>query len=245
MIGTILKLFFALVGVVVLAIAGYALYLATILGFITFPWMEELPEPVASVVDTAERDRIVELFDEDLADDGSFDVTLTQAEVNRVIAAEIAGTPRVSRLTLELHPDNVKIDGDLRGRTDVPFSGELSISVNNGQVEFSVESISLGIVGIPGFATAAISDFVNDVADFNDALSDTEVNISLLQVGEGSVRVVGTGQIDVPTEDEIVEREAPPGRYPAAPPARQTPAHRHPSRRRLDLHGPRRFPLFW
>lgn len=208
MLGTILKIFFSLVAIFILAIAGYAVYIATILGYITFPWMVELPELQPAIVDTSERDRLVDLFDEDLADDGSFDITLTQDEVNRVIAAEIAGTPQVSRLSLELHPDNVTLDGDLRGRTDVPFSGELTISANNGQVEFSVKSISLGIVGVPSFATEAISDFVNNVADFNHALSDSEVNISLLQVGEGSVRIVGEGQIDVPTEDEIVQREA-------------------------------------
>ncbi len=206
--GTILKIFFALVGVVILAIAGYAIYIATLLGFITFPWMEELPEIEAAVVDTTERDRIVDLFDDDLADDGSFDITLTEEEVNRVIAAEIAGAPQVRRLSLELHPDTVKINGDLRGRTDVPFSGELNIAVSGGQVEFSVTSVSLGIVPVPGVATDSISDFVNDVADFNDALSDSEVNVSLLEVSEGSVHVVGTGEVSVPTEEEIVEVEA-------------------------------------
>lgn len=207
MIGTILKIFFSLVAIFILAVAGYAVYIATVLGFITFPWMEELPEPEPAVVDTAERDRLVELFDEDLADDGSFDITLTQDEVNRVIAAEIAGTPEISRLLLDLHPNTVNINGFLRGRTEVPFTGELTISVTDGQVEFSVTSISLGIVPVPGVATEAISDFVNEVADFNDALSKTDVTISLLQVAEASVRVVGNGQIDVPTEAEIVEKE--------------------------------------
>ena len=198
--GTILKIFFALVGVVILAIAGYAVYIATLLGFITFPWMEELPEIEAAVVDTTERDRIVDLFDDDITDDGSFDITLTEEEVNRLIAAEIAGAPWISRLALELHPDNLKLDGDLRGRTDVPFSGELEVSVSGGQVTFSVTAISLGIVLVPDGATDFISKFVNDVTDFNDALSDSEVNISLLEVSEGSVHVVGTGEVSVPTE---------------------------------------------
>ncbi|MDP6758088.1 MAG: LmeA family phospholipid-binding protein [Chloroflexota bacterium] len=198
--GTILKIFFALVGVVILAIAGYAVYIATLLGFITFPWMEELPEIEAAVVDTTERDRIVDLFDDDITDDGSFDITLTEEEVNRLIAAEIAGALWISRLSLELHPDNLKLDGDLRGRTDVPFSGELEVSVSGGQVTFSVTAISLGIVLVPDGATDFISKFVNDVTDFNDALSDSEVNISLLEVSEGSVHVVGTGEVSVPTE---------------------------------------------
>ena len=206
--GTILKIFFTLVGVVILAVAGYAVYLATILGFITFPWMEDLPEVPAAAVDTTERDRLVEIIDLDIADDGSFDITLTQDEVNRVIAAEIAAAPQISRLTLELHPNNLRIDGDLRGRTDVPFSGELDVSVVGGQVEFSVKAISLGIVGVPGFATEAISDFVNDVADFNDALSESEMTISSLEVVEGRVHIVGEGQVTVPDEDEIVQLEA-------------------------------------
>ncbi len=206
--GTILKIFFALVGLVILAIAGYAIYIATLLGFITFPWMDELQEIEASVVDASERDRIVELFDDDIADDGSFDITLTEEEVNRVIAAEIAAAPQISRLSLELHPDNLKLDGDLRGRTDVPFSGELSASVTGGQVKFSVTSISLGIVSVPSVAIDAISEFINKVTDFNDALSESEVNISLLEVAEGSVHIVGTGEVRVPTEDEIVKVDA-------------------------------------
>ncbi len=206
--GTILRIFFALVGLVILAIAGYAIYIATLLGCITFPWMEELPEIEAAVVDTSERDRIVDLFDEDIADDGSFDITLTEGEVNRVIAAEIAGVPQISRLSLELHPGNLKLDGGLRGRTDVPFSGELDVSVSGGQVTFSVTAISLGVVTVPGVATDSISDFVNDVVNFNDALSNSEVNISLLEVSEGSVHVVGIGVVSVPTEEEIVEVEA-------------------------------------
>ena len=59
MLGTILKIFFSLVAIFILAIAGYAVYIATILGFITFPWMEDLPELQPAIVDTSERDRLV------------------------------------------------------------------------------------------------------------------------------------------------------------------------------------------
>ena len=88
MIRTIVKSLVFVVGLAIVALVGYAVYISTVLGFITPPGVEELPRAEIRVVDNKERDLLAERFSQDLSNDNVFDVTLSEDELNRALAAE-------------------------------------------------------------------------------------------------------------------------------------------------------------
>ena len=209
MIRIMLKSLLFLVGLAVVALGGYAVYISAVLGFITPPGVEELPRAEIKVVDNKERELLAEKFSQDLSNDNFFDVTLTQDELNRALAVEIGQISQIGRLELSLRPAAISMEGVLQGRTDIPFAGEISIHVGGGTVSFLVRSISVGLVSLPSFANRVVDGLMNEVSNLNQILSESEISVSAVEVGEGKIRIVGQGQITMPVEDLMVESREP------------------------------------
>jgi hypothetical protein len=93
-----------------------------------------------------------------------FVITLTEAEINQRITAELAKQPNLPfhNVTAKVLDDDVDFTGLARA-AGVELSSNVSIRffAQNGRIGYDITSISFGPVPVPGIARQAIADNVD------------------------------------------------------------------------------------
>ncbi len=160
------------------------------------------PDPVT--LEAAERkiDQSVE--------DTTFQVTLTEAELNAVLLDSLSETETpFQRITIDIvnavgEPALIGFVGDFKnGRLSV--EGELTARVRAGQVEAELLSADVGMFTMPGFARDAVEDMIGRVADLNRALAEEGADVQNIVIGDDSISVTGvaSGGSEISAEDML------------------------------------------
>ncbi len=161
----------------------------------------DAPDPV--VLESAERkiDQSVE--------DTTFQVTLTESELNAVLLDSLAETDTpFQRITIDIlnpigEPALIGFVGDFKnGRLSV--EGELTAHVVGGQVEAELLNADVGMFTMPGFARDAVEDMIGRVADLNRALADDGADVQSIVIGDDSISVTGVTSGDSPINAEVM-----------------------------------------
>ncbi len=156
MLKVILKVFLGLVGLAVF-------YLAASLGVIDVPWLSDSPDDVVVAepeprtrVSSSGNDRPIEsarqgsepefslppvrdaraiekLIDLDLSDDDHFEIVLSESEIDDLLLAELSRDGRIRTVDVDVTPDVIEFNGELKGRIPVPFHGSLKFMLEAGK----------------------------------------------------------------------------------------------------------------
>ncbi len=129
-------------------------------------------------------------------EDTSFQVTLTEAELNAVLLDSLAETETpFSRITIDIvnsfdEPPLIEFVGEFKnGRLSV--EGELTAHVRAGQVEARLLNADVGMFTMPGFARDAVEDMIGRVADLNRALADEGADVQEVIIADDMIEVTG------------------------------------------------------
>ncbi len=129
-------------------------------------------------------------------EDTTFQVTLTEAELNAVLLDSLAETDTpFQRITIDIlnpigDPALISFVGAFKnGRLSV--EGELTARVEGGQVEAELLNADVGMFTMPGFARDAVEDMIGRVADLNRALADEGADVQSVVIGDDSISVTG------------------------------------------------------
>ncbi|MDJ0952678.1 MAG: SGNH/GDSL hydrolase family protein [Acidimicrobiia bacterium] len=129
-------------------------------------------------------------------EDTTFQVTLTEAELNAVLLDSLSETETpFQRITIDIvnavgEPALIGFVGDFKnGRLSV--EGELTARVRAGQVEAELLSADVGMFTMPGFARDAVEDMIGRVADLNRALAEEGADVQEVVIGDDSISVTG------------------------------------------------------
>lgn len=159
------------------------------------------PDPV--VLESAERkiDQSVE--------DATFQVTLTESELNAVLLDSLAETDTpFQRITIDIlnsvgEPALIGFVGNFKnGRLSV--EGELTVRVVGGRVEAELLNADVGMFTMPGFARDAVEDMIGRVADLNRALADEGADVQSVVIGDDSIAVTGVTSGDSAINAEVM-----------------------------------------
>jgi lysophospholipase L1-like esterase len=140
-------------------------------------------------------------------EDSTFQVTLTEAELNAVLLDTLADTDTpFQRIAIDItnavgDPALIAFVGDFKnGRLSV--EGELTARVRGGQVKIELLSADVGMFTMPGVARDAVEDMIGRVADLNRAIADEGADIQNIVVGDDTISVIG-----VASGDSIINAE--------------------------------------
>lgn len=130
------------------------------------------------------------------ADDGTFRVELSEAELNAVLQEALAevDTP-FSRITLDIlnpaaEPPLIGFAGDFKnGRLTV--EGELTAAIVGGQMQVELLEADVGMFTMPGVARDAVEDMIGRVADLNRALAEEGADVQSVAIGDDAIAVTG------------------------------------------------------
>jgi lysophospholipase L1-like esterase len=141
---------------------------------------------------SAPREHIVTLLNRDIADDGRFDITISEQTANGLLSGELGPGAPVQRVTTEFHPNAIRLDGELKGRVGVPFRVTLVPSLVDGRAQISASDISIAAVPIPQFGSDLIDELANEIVNINRILSGWDrVILEAFDVTEDSLRLAG------------------------------------------------------
>jgi len=142
-------------------------------------------------------------------EDTTFQVTLTEAELNAVLLDALAETDTpFQRITIDIlnsvgEPALIEFHGDFKnGRLSV--EGELTVRVSGGRVEAELLNADVGMFTMPGFARDAVEDMIGRVADLNRALADEGADIQSVVIGDNSIAVTGVTSGDSTIDAEVM-----------------------------------------
>ncbi len=130
------------------------------------------------------------------ADDNTFRVELSEAELNAVLQDALAevDTP-FSRITLDIlnpvaEPALIGFTGDFKnGRLTV--EGELTAEIVGGQMQVELLEADVGMFTMPGVARDAVEDMIGRVADLNRALAEEGADVQSVVIGDDAIAVTG------------------------------------------------------
>lgn len=194
------KALFATLGTLLVAAgilgAIFVVYMLAVLGVINLPWFAgvEAMERAGPMINpqSAPREHIVTLLNRDIADDGRFDITISEQKVNGLLTGELGPGAPVQRITADFHPNEIRLDGELKGRVGVPFGVTLVPSLVDGRAQISASDISIAAVPIPEFGSHLIDELANEIVNINRVLSGRDgVVLEVLELTENSLRLAG------------------------------------------------------
>jgi lysophospholipase L1-like esterase len=135
----------------------------------------------------------------------SFQVTLTEEELNAVLLDSLAETDTpFQRITIDIvnaigTPPLIEFSGTFK-KGSLMVDGELSARVSGGRVEVELLHADVGMFTMPGVAMDAVEDMIGRVADLNRALADEGADVQEIIIGDDQVSVAGVmtgdGNID-------------------------------------------------
>jgi len=137
-------------------------------------------------------------------DVSSFQVTLTESELNAVLLDALAETDTpFQRITLDIinavgSPPLIHFTG-LFKNGDLTVSGEVTARVSGGRVEVDLLNADIGMFTMPGVAMDAIEDMISRVTDFNRALAEEGADVQEVVIGDDQVAMAGvmTGETKI------------------------------------------------
>ncbi len=142
-------------------------------------------------------------------DDTTFQVTLTEAELNAVLLDALAETETpFQRITIDIlngvgDEPLIAFTGDFKnGRLTV--QGELTARVTGGQVEAELLSADVGMFTMPGFARDAVEDMIGRVADLNRALAEEGADVQQVVIGDDAITVTGVSSGEEPIDAGVM-----------------------------------------
>lgn len=142
-------------------------------------------------------------------EDFTFQVTLTESELNAVLQDSLTETDTpFQRITIDIanrvgDPALIGFVGDFKnGRLTV--TGDLTAETRGGQLELELLSADVGMFTMPGVARDAVEDMIGRVADLNRALADEGADLQSVVIGDDTIVVTGVTSGDTPISAEIM-----------------------------------------
>ncbi|MDJ0664791.1 MAG: SGNH/GDSL hydrolase family protein, partial [Acidimicrobiia bacterium] len=136
----------------------------------------------------------------------TFQVTLTESELNAVLLDALADTETpFQRITIDILNDVheeplIAFTGDFKnGRLTV--TGELTARISDGEVEAELLNAEVGMFTMPGFARDAVEDMIGRVADLNRALTEEGADIQHVEIANDSITVIGVTTGESPVDE--------------------------------------------
>jgi lysophospholipase L1-like esterase len=130
------------------------------------------------------------------SDSSSFQVTLTEAELNAVLLDALADTDTpFQRVSIDIvntvgDPPLIDFVGAFKSG-DLTVTGQVTAEVTGGRVDIELLHADVGMFTMPRVAMNAVQDMIGRVADLNRALADEGADIQQVIIGDDQVSVSG------------------------------------------------------
>jgi lysophospholipase L1-like esterase len=137
--------------------------------------------------------------------DSSFEVTLTEGELNAVLLDSLAETDTpFRRISIDIvnavgDPPLIEFVGDFKNGS-LRVTGEVTAQITAGRIEVELLKADVGMFTMPGVAKDAVEDMIGRVADLNRALAEEGADVQQVVIGDDQVSVAG-----VTTGDSVID----------------------------------------
>lgn len=205
-------------GLVLLVAVAFAVNIAAGLGLIPGLAPRVAEAPSSAGVDSA----AVRQTEQKIAEATSaerFELELSQAEVNLLLAKHLAADGRVRNPQARLGRQSIEFQGEVQGVVPVPIGGSVGVGLQDGQAKLDIQRLNVGAFGLPGAAQGLAAPVVDQILNLNRVLGEgREVVLERLDVSPERVSVAGERRAQI----KVAPGQAGPG---GAPPAltRQVP----------------------
>ncbi|MBI2911445.1 MAG: SGNH/GDSL hydrolase family protein, partial [Chloroflexi bacterium] len=193
--GCLIRLILVGLGLVLLAVLALGLNIAAGLGLIPglAPRVAEAPAPA----DPAALRQTEEKISEATAAE-RFDMELSQAEVNLLLAKYVGSDGRVRNPRARLGRQSIEFEGEIQGVVPVPVGGAVSVALVDGQAKLEIQRLQVGAFGLPGAAQGLAAPMVDQVLNINRVLGEgREVVLERLDVTPERVSVAGERRAEI------------------------------------------------
>lgn len=169
-------------------------YLSAAIGATDLPWLTGIDSADLQNVgpDHSGRDSLRQRIDGQLESSDSFDVTLTEHEVNRIFKGELAGLGRLHNPRFDLGSQGGRLSAELAGRVPVPLEADVTFSLDSGRIRLHLHEVSIGFLTFPEPLLEPTGAFLNYVAGVNQVLSHQgDMRLAELRSGNAALRIAG------------------------------------------------------
>lgn len=192
--GCLIRLILLAIGLAVLAVVAFGIYVAAALGLI--PGLSDMVAGGASRTPAPPSDpaalRQTEEKIAEATDAERFDLELSQAEVNLLLAKQLAADGRIRNSQAKLGRQSVEFQGEIQGVVPVPFGGTVGVGLQEGQAKLEIQRLQVGAFGLPGAAQGLAAPIVDQILNLNRILGEgREVVLERLDVNPDRVSVAG------------------------------------------------------
>ena len=191
---TFFRAFFFTLFLIAVVVVVPIVYLGAAIGATDLPWLTGIDSADLQNIspDHSGRDSLRQRIDQQLQSASSFDITLTEHEVNRIFEGELAGLGRLHNPRFDLKSQGGRLSAELAGRVPVPLEADVTFSLDGGRIRLHLHEVSIGFLTFPEPLLDPAGTLLNYVAGVNQVLSrQGDVRLAELRSGNAALRMTG------------------------------------------------------
>ena len=184
---------FTLFLIVVLVVVPIV-YLSAAVGATDLPWLTGIDSAGLQELrpDHSGRDSLRRRIDQQLQSADSFDITLTEHEVNHIFEGEMAGLGRLQNPRFDLKSQGGRLSAELAGRVPIPLEADVTFSLDGGRIRLHLHEVSVGFLTLPEPLLDPAGTVLNYVSGVNQVLSrQGDMRLVELRSGNAALRMTG------------------------------------------------------